>query len=246
VRAALTDDALPPLGAAGLKLHERLSQIAASLDRAAALAGDLPGGLKRLQHLLRRGLEETAGLWPPVRAAFAWVKRVARVLKNAAGLPAKQVRRRLVALLSRMRRAAATAADPLVESGLKQFLKVSKSYWPGLFGCYEVADLPRTNNDLEHAFGSHRYHERRASGRRRASPGLVVMGEARLVSGLATRLRPEEGLRLPSGYVQRWRELRADLERRRQSRRKQRRFRGNPLAYLAELEQRCLQLGLPS
>ena len=55
---------------------------------------------------------------------------------------------------------------------------MSKSYWPGLFRCYESVDLPRTNNELEHTFGSHRYHERRASGRRRASPGLVVMGSA--------------------------------------------------------------------
>ena len=31
VRAALTDDGLPPLAAAGLKLHDRLSRIAASL-----------------------------------------------------------------------------------------------------------------------------------------------------------------------------------------------------------------------
>ena len=55
VRSALTDDGLPPLTAPGLKLHERLSRIAASLDHVAALAGDLPGGLKRLRHLLRRG-----------------------------------------------------------------------------------------------------------------------------------------------------------------------------------------------
>ena len=26
----------------------------------------------------------------------------------------------------------------------------------------QPSDLPRTNNDLEHLFGSHRYHERRA------------------------------------------------------------------------------------
>ena len=45
VRAALTDDGLPPLAASGLKLHDRLSRIAASLDQVAAKAGDLPGGL---------------------------------------------------------------------------------------------------------------------------------------------------------------------------------------------------------
>src|SRR5512135_2293692 len=245
VRAALTDDGLPPLSAAGLKLHERLSRITASLNRVAVLAGALPGGLKRLQHLLRRGLEETAALWPPVREAFKWVKRVSRLLKNPEELPAKTLRRHLVQLLVRMRRAAATTAVPAVKANLEHFLKVSKSYWPGLFRCYESSDLPRTNNDLEHTFGSHRYHERRASGRRRASPGLVVMGSARLISSVATRLRPDEGLLLPAGYVEDWQELRAGLEQRRESRRKQRRFRHDPLGYLAELEQRCLQLSLP-
>jgi hypothetical protein len=98
--------------------------------------------------------------------------------------------------------AAATTTEPAVRAGLKQFLKVPRSYWPGLFGCYESSDLPRTNNDLEHTFGSHRYHERRASGRTLASPGLVVIGSARVISGLATWLRPEEGLVLPPGYVE--------------------------------------------
>ena len=46
VRAALTDDGLPPLAASGLKLHDRLSRIAASLDHVASLAGGLPGGLE--------------------------------------------------------------------------------------------------------------------------------------------------------------------------------------------------------
>ena len=115
-----------------------------------------------------------------------------------------------------------------------------------MFRCYESSDLPRTNNDLEHTFGSHRYHERRASGRRRGSPGLVVMGSARVISGLATRLRPDEGLVLSPGYVEGWKELRAELEARRESRRKQRRFRHNPDAYLKDLEQRCLQLTLPA
>src|SRR5262249_37428421 len=135
-----------------------------------------------------------------------------------------------------------TTGEPSVRAGLKRFLKVTKSYWPGLFRCYESADVPRTNNDLEHAFGSHRYHERRASGRRRAAPGLGGVGPARGSSGFATRLRPDEGLVLRPGYVEEWQELRADLERRRESRRKERRFRHDPDAYLTELEQRRLQL----
>jgi phytoene dehydrogenase-like protein len=30
--------------------------------------------------------------------------------------------------------------------------KVSRSYWPGLFHCYDMPDLPRTNNEVESRF----------------------------------------------------------------------------------------------
>jgi Transposase, Mutator family len=245
VRAALTDDGRPPLAAPGLRLHERLRGIAASLDRVAAKAGSLPGGLRKLRRLLRRGLEETAALWPAVRAAYRWVHRVARLLENKARWPAREVRRRLGRILGQMRQAAARSEDEAVPAQLLQFVKVTRSYRPGLFHCYSSKDIPRTNNDLEHLFGSHRYHERRASGRKRASPGLVVMGSVRLVSGLATRLRPEEGLELPRGYVGPWRQLRAELERRREARRQQRRFRRDPVSYLKAVEEMALKLSLP-
>jgi len=246
VRSALTDDGRPPLAASGLKLHDRLEKIAASLDGVAQKAGTLPGGLKKLQQLLRKGLDETAVLWPPVRAAYRWVHRVARVLKNEAELSARQVRRRLSGILTRMRQAARQAQDTGVGGQLRHFLKVTKSWWKGLFACYQSAELPRTNNDLEHLFGSHRYHERRASGRKGASPGLVVMGAARVVAGLATRQQPDEGLPLPEGYVPQWQQARAELEKRREGRRQRRRFRRDPDAYLKKLEEVLLQLRLPS
>src|SRR5262245_49442928 len=63
VRSSLTDDGRPPLSAPGLKLHERLGQIAASLDRIAAQAGPLGGGLKRLRQVVGKGLAETAPVW---------------------------------------------------------------------------------------------------------------------------------------------------------------------------------------
>jgi hypothetical protein len=246
VRSALTDDGRPPLDASGLKLLGRLEQIAASLDRVAGKVGRLPKGLEKLRRLLRRGLEQTAPLWPPVRATYRWVERVARLLGKKGKRSGKDVRRGLSGLLSKIRQAASESKDPVVAEQLRWFVKVTRSYWPGLFRCYDSADIPRTNNDLEHLFGSHRYHERRASGRKQASPGLVVQGSVRVVASLATRLRPDEGLKLRTGYVEDWRRLRAGLDKRRESRRKQRRFRLDPPKYLSQLEERVLHPSLPT
>jgi hypothetical protein len=246
VRSAVTDDGRPPLVAAGLRLHERLGAIAASLDRVAAPAGALPAGLKKLRQLLHRGLEETAALWPPVRAAYRWVKRVAEVLAQEAQRPAKEVRRPLSRILRGLRRTAAQAAAQEQRERLQHVVKVSTSYWRGLFACYPSPEIPRTNNDVEHLFGSHRYHERRARGRKVAAPGLVVGGSVRVLAGLAPRLRPEEGLPLPTGYVERWRQQRAELDKRREARRQQRRLRRAPGAYLHKLEEMATQLCLLS
>jgi hypothetical protein len=72
-----------------------------------------------------------------------------------------------------------------------------------------------------------------------------VLGSVRLVAGPATRLRPDEGLQLPAGYLAGWQELRARLAKRREARRQQRRFRPAPVTYLHELEQLAAKLGLP-
>jgi hypothetical protein len=246
VRAAVTDDGLPPLSAPGLKLHERLEMIVASLGRASEQIGELPKGLGKLQRLLCRGLEETDALWPPVRATYRWVHRVARLLENDKHLPGEEVRRQLSQVLAKMSQAARRSKDETVRKHLRNFVKVTRRYWAGLFRCYEVIGLPRTNNDLEHLFGSYRYHERRASGRKRASAGLVVKGGPRLVAGLATRQRPDDGLALPQGYVDAWRHVHEELENRREARRKQWRFRHDPRKYLLQLENRLIQLSLPS
>ncbi len=126
------------------------------------------------------------------------------------------------------------------------FLKVSRSYWPGLFACYDTADLPRTNNDLERAFGSHRYHERRATGRKGASPALVLRGAARLVAGLGTRAGAGSATDLAGADRGEWKRVRAELEERRQRRVERRRFRRDPEGYLTALENQLNQSRLPA
>lgn len=178
-----------------------------------------------------------------MRAAFAWVHAAARILNNEEEHGAPEVQRRLQALLDVMTRdrEKAGALAPAID----HFLKVSRSYWPGLFHCYSVEGLPRTNNDLEQFFGSSRHHERRATGRKGASPGLVLRGSVRLVAGAATRLRSRSGAELQPRDPVRWKQLRQQLEVRRHVRRRGLRFRRNPKAYLGKLEEQLGKLLLP-
>jgi hypothetical protein len=198
-----------------------------------------------LRTLLRGGLSATAALWVEVEAAYDWVFRAAAILANVAGRAGAAVKASYLGLLGAMTRSGARAGQ--LAGALEQFRKVTRSYWPGLFHCYDVADLPRTNNDLEHLFGSHRYHERRASGRKVASPGLVVRGAARVVAATATRLRGAvRGEDLAPSDLGAWRELRAGLERRQGVRAQGRRFRRDPVAYLKELEDILVKGILPT
>jgi hypothetical protein len=139
-------------------------------------------------------------------------------------------------------RGAAGYLGPAVD----HFVRVTRSYWPGLFHCYEVEGLPRTNNDLEQFFGRHRYHERRASGRKAAAPGLVLRGEARLLAAAATRLRTYTAAELAGADAGRREELRQRLEARRQRRVQRSRFRRDPQAFLQQLEEQLLQSALPA
>jgi hypothetical protein len=201
--------------------------------------------LTRLRSLLSGGLTATAALWEPVEAAYDWVFRAAAILANAAGRTGATVKASYRGLLGAMARHAAGSGN--LAGALDQFRKVTRSYWPGLFRTYDVADLPRTNNDLEQLFGAHRYHERRCSGRKVASPGLVVRGSVRLPAALATRLRGEvSGEELVPSDPDAWRTLRAGLERRREVRAQGRRFRRDPGKYLQELEDFFIKETLPT
>lgn len=136
--------------------------------------------------------------------------------------------------------------EGLIGTAVATFLRVTRSYWSGLFACYQTADLPRTNNDLEHFFGSARYHERRATGRTVASSSTVVRGAVRLVAAVATRLTPVVTDDLQPRDLAAWRTLRQTLEFRHEARRCQLRFRRNPAAYLTALEHLLLKSALPS
>jgi hypothetical protein len=200
--------------------------------------------LRRLQRLIARGLERTQAFWPDLRQAYAWVHGAAHLLKNEAHLAAGAVARRFAGRLGAMVRHRAKVGT--LAGAIDHFLKVTRSYWPGLFHCYAVPNLPRTNNDLEHLFGAHRYHERRATGRKTASPTMVLRGPVRLVAATATRLCRFEAHHLAAADQHRWATLRANLQQRRHSRCLRARFRRDPETFLKQIETNLFQSALPA
>jgi hypothetical protein len=118
---------------------------------------------------------------------------------------------------------------------------VTASFGAGLFHCYDVPDLPRTNNDLERRFGTLRYHERRATGRRAVPSGLVLRGTVRTLAVLAAAQAGGAPLDLRVPDRAAWQALRRQLDERAETRRAQRRFRRDADRYLAALECQFLQ-----
>jgi hypothetical protein len=169
------------------------------------------------------------------------VSRTAHVLADECA-PGDLVRDRLAGLARAM---AGTVGGPLA-AAKAHFLKVTLSYWPGLFWCYDVPGLPRTNNDLEQFFGAVRYQHRRATGRKHGGAGLVVRGAARLVAAAATRGREVTAADLAEADPAAWAAFRQTLDQKRQRRVEHRRYRRDPDGYLQDLEDRFLQSRLPA
>ena len=203
----------------------------------------MPQELSRLKGRLARGWRDTADLWPDIRVGYRWVHQAAHILSNQDQREAFTVQQRLGGLLGAMTRHH-TGAGTLAPA-LAHFRKVTRSDWPGLFACYTVPDLPRTNNDLEQFFGAYRYHDRRTTGRKVASPGLVLSGSVCVLAAAATRLHTYSAAALAPENVSAWQALRQARETRRQQRILRRRFRRDPASYLAKLEMNFLQLILP-
>jgi hypothetical protein len=182
--------------------------------------------------LVTKGLAATDAMWPAIRIAYEWVHRAARLLENEDELSGQQVRQQLEDLLDEIRDDQATVGT--LQPAITHFLKVSASYWPGLFHCYDIDGVPRTNNDLEQYFGSARYHQRRAGGR------------VRVLAATASQVTLVREYDLWHPDLERWASLRRSLELRQAARRQQGRFRKNPTAYLAALEAKLLKPRLPS
>jgi hypothetical protein len=178
-------------------------------------------------------------MFPAIEQTNVLVHQAAQILANHEHLPGRRVRARLLGWLAHLQTQQAQF-DPQVAKAIDHFVATTHSFAPGLFHCYDVPDLPATNNDLEQCFGSVRYHERRTTGRKATVPALVVRGSVRMVATVASKTRLFSAQDLRPRDPHQWQQVRQQLAYREHARCQQRRFRKNPAAFLANLEARLL------
>lgn len=68
------------------------------------------------------------------------------------------------------------APDPEDQVVADHINRVFRSFWWGLFACYDVAGLPRTNNELERFIRQIKMGQRRVSGRKNVQDFIIRYG----------------------------------------------------------------------
>jgi hypothetical protein len=124
---------------------------------------------------------------------------------------------------------------------LEHFLHVSRNMRPHLLLCYDLDDLPRTNNEMEGFIRSLKTRYRRISGRKNWNRYLLRYG--RRVAYYEAQLRMGDGVDQIDGRVrdirhERWRTSRAEQRACQEEQLKQYRVRHRRQQFLAGLEAR--------
>ena len=150
VRYLLTLKGRPPFRLAGLEMVERLSEVATCID--ALLAHHSDARLEQLCHGLWQALEAVRSDYSDIRQAAHWLHAISELL-DPEGKPARSgeaVRKELWEYLESL--IEESRQTPSLQPFCDAIRKVTSNYNPGLFHCYDVADLPRTNNTQESTF----------------------------------------------------------------------------------------------
>ena len=163
-RYLLTLKGRPPFRLAGMETYERLQNVAQySLD---LLAKRYDPRLAQLYQGLQSALAPFAQTYQTFQQGAAWLRDIAYILEPTAS-PAvwgEQVAGQLRAYLDTVLRW--PQVTPSLEAFGRHLDTVSRSYWPGLFHCYDVPGLPRTNNALESRFRDTRRRLLRTTGQK--------------------------------------------------------------------------------
>ncbi len=150
VRYLLTLKGRPPFRLAGIEMFAGLTEVRACLDTLLAHRSD--PRLVELHRGLLHALTSAQHDYSELRLAADWLESIAALL-DPEGKPTRsgeQVRQALCVFLDDIDQESQDA--PRLHRFAAQIQKTTSNYTPGLFHCYDIEGLPRTNNDRESEF----------------------------------------------------------------------------------------------
>jgi hypothetical protein len=163
-RSLLTLKGRPPFRLAGIETYERLDNGArCSLE---LLAQRYEPRLVQLYQGLQAALAPFAQTHQALQPGAGWLRDIAYIFEPVPSRPinAAHVAGPLRDYLDTVRRW--PQATPIFAPFALHLDTVSRSYWSGLFHCYDVLGLPRTNNELASRFRDTRRRLLRITGQK--------------------------------------------------------------------------------
>ena len=148
-RYLLTLKGRPPFRLAGIEMYDRFQQVATLTKD--FLDHRYEPALATIHQGVQRVLSRFDNPYQDLKQGAEWLHTINAILaphstKTTGQHVAQTLQTYLDNLLKR------TDLSPPLETFRNHLHKVSQSYWPGLFHCYDLGDLPRTNNSLESHF----------------------------------------------------------------------------------------------
>jgi hypothetical protein len=206
--------------------------------------------LARLRTLIGRATQRCGERAAALQQAHTWLCEIARRLEptpdptTGERPTGAQVRQRVETYLDECAAAVEHGAVPnWLHQPVAHLGTVVRRLGDGLYQCYDVPGLPRTDNDLENFYRRLKAGERRTTGRRRSDTFVVRVGGFAVYAVAASEFS-EAALndQLTGVSATDWCRERKILRANQQRQTKMRRFRLRRDAYLADLEARWARL----
>lgn len=193
-RYVLTLKGRPPFRLAGIETYQRLWRVMDLTDQ--LLIHRQHPALLQLNHGLHTALRPFAQRYQDLRQGATWLSAIAQILDSppAVARSGDQVAHTLRTYLDDMQHQPPLA--PELEAFRYHLERTSTSYWSGLFHCYDIAGLPRTNNELESLFRDTQRRLLRTSGQKgQTRRALQRLGAWELLPRFSTESQSVEALR---------------------------------------------------
>ncbi len=245
LRSAMSRSGRKPFRLAGLRLYTDLLALLTSLENSLTHLPDEPR-LTCFAEAIREALLLFEQEYITIAEGYTWVLDISDILdvplpeagakpldKSLSGIVEAKLDKYLTGLEQR------SDLNPTLVAFHQHLCALTKRYAPGLFHCYDIPGLPRTNNDMESFFGRLRRLTNRTSGRQ-AKQRLHEQGAWLLFDLVEDEC--EQVQRLQRVPLTEWRNERQRMQAHLATFTADRRFRRQPATYLAELETQAAEI----